>query len=285
MARVVLVAFGRPGALAPLLVVWVLVLMTSAAQGGEPPAPTDAPTPAPPTRVTFKQATRTFFEDGGYLVTFPKRPTARGAWMTAGFIAGTGILINRDQEIRRWVLDHDDQGTQRLATKFEPLGRLQTEAAALGFAYLGGRLADSPRLTETTARAFEAYLWSGIIVSVGKAAFGREAPDEGSEEGRFFAGSTVFPSGHTARSFAIAAVFADRYGKPGAWVAYPLAALVGLSTIEEDLHWASDVLAGAGLGLAIGRGIATRHPAPAPARRAAWQVLPAAGGAVLHITF
>ncbi len=183
------------------------------------------------------------------------------------------------------MLEQDGPTARRIATKFEPLGRHQTEAAALGLAYLGGRLADSPRLTEASARAFEAYLWSAVIVAASKAAFGREAPDEGSGEGRFFAGATIFPSGHTTRSFAIAAVFADRYGKPGAWIAYPVAALVGLSTVEEDLHWASDVLAGAGLGLAIGKGIVARHPAPARARRAEWQMLPAPGGAMIHVTF
>jgi membrane-associated phospholipid phosphatase len=276
-------AFLRPIALAPVVAAGALMLMTPLALASDLPAPAEPP--APPSRATFKQATRTFFDDGGYLVTFPKRTTARGVWLTAGFVAGTAILINRDQEIRRWVLEQDGPTARRIATKFEPLGRSQTEAAALGLAYLSGRLAHRPRLTETSARAFEAYLWTAILVSASKAAFGREAPDEGSGEGRFFAGSTVFPSGHTARSFAIAAVFADRYGAPGAWIAYPVAALVGLSTVEEDLHWASDVLAGAGLGLAIGKGIVARHPAADRARRAEWRVLPARGGAMVHITF
>ena len=33
------------------------------------------------------------------------------------------------------------------------------------------------------------------------------------------------------------------------WVAYPIASLVGWSRVQDDEHWASDVVAGAALGL------------------------------------
>ena len=38
-----------------------------------------------------------------------------------------------------------------------------------------------------------------------------------------------FPSGHTSRAFTLATVLAERHGKVAAWIAYPLATLVGLS--------------------------------------------------------
>jgi len=157
-------------------------------------------------------------------------------------------------------------------------------------------LPGSERLVSTTGTAFDAYLWSMITASVMKGAFGRERPGRGSGNGEFFARDSIFPSGHTTRSFAIAAVFADHYGHKTALVAYPLAALIGLSTVQEDKHWLSDVVAGAGLGLAIGRGIAARHPvteaaagagaaAAAGVSSAAWSVVPQPGGAALHIVF
>ena len=242
--------------------------------------------PGPPPRRTLREACRTFAADGRYLITFPARAKVKGAWLTAGVAAATALAINRDEEVRAQVLESDGRTARRVATKFEPLGRYEVEAAALGTLYLIGRRTGDARLVSTAATAFESYLWAGIITSVSKGAFGRERPGLGSEEGRFFAGDTIFPSGHTTRSFAVAAVLAERHGRRAALIAYPVAALIGLSTVEEDRHWASDIIAGAGLGLAIGKGIAARHPAAAPgAPRAAWQVVPRPGGTTIRISF
>lgn len=239
-----------------------------------------------PPRRSVREALRTFASDGRYLLTFPARPRAKGIWLTAGVTTATALAIHRDEAIRAEVLEADGRTTRRVSTKLEPLGRHEVEVAALGTLYLIGRGTGDARAVSTAATAFESYLWAAIMTSVTKAAFGREPPGGGSGEGRFFAGDTIFPSGHTARSFAIAAVLADRHGRGAAWVAYPLAALVGLSTIEQDRHWASDVISGAGLGLAIGKGIAARHPATPPApSRTTWQVLPAPGGATVRIAY
>lgn len=246
----------------------------------------DAAESSPPPRRTVREAFRTFASDGRYLLTFPARTHAEGARLTAGVAAATALTMNRDEEFRDEVLETDGRTSRRISTKFEPLGRLEIEAAALGTFYFVARRAGGTRAVSTAAAAFESYLWAAVLTGVSKGAFGRERPGSGSGEGRFFAGDTIFPSGHTARSFAIAAVLADRRGRGTAWVAYPLAALVGLSTIEQDLHWASDVVAGAGFGLAIGKGIAARRPtAPRGPARAAWQVMPARGGAVLQIVY
>src|SRR5262245_26541764 len=199
----------------------------------------------PPPRKSFADAFHTFAADGGYLMTFPARTNVRGVWWTAGFVAATALAMNRDEEIRNHVLDADHPGADRAARWFEPLGRTEVEAAALGSLYLGGRIRGSEAVVSTAATAFEAYLWSALITAAAKGLLGRERPGRGSGEGEFFAGDSIFPSGHTARSFAIAAVFADRWGRRGAWVAYPIATLIGLATVRQDDHWMSDVVAGA----------------------------------------
>jgi len=264
----------------------LLVLAVSLAAAIVPQAAAAEPaTPSP--RATFREALRTFAGDGRYLLTFPARASRKGAWMTAGSVAATALVMNRDEEIRANVVDSDRPTAGRIATKFEPLGRIEVEAAALGTLYLAGRAARNGRVVGPAATAFEAYLWAAVITGVTKGAFGRERPGRGSGEGRFFAGDTIFPSGHTARSFAIAAAFSARGGRKVAAIAYPVAALVGLSTVQEDLHWASDVVAGAALGLAIGKGIAARHPRAGalPAPGATWNVVPNRAGASLRITF
>jgi membrane-associated phospholipid phosphatase len=242
---------------------------------------------AQPPRRTFREALRTFTSDGRYLVTFPARAVRNGVWATAGVVAAAALVMNRDEEIRDIVLESNRAAAGRTATKFEPLGRLEVEAAALGTLYLAGRGTKNERVIASAATAFEAYLWAAVITSAAKGAFGRERPGRGSGEGEFFSGDSIFPSGHTTRSFAIAAVFSARGGRKAACIAYPVAAFVGLSTVQEDKHWMSDVVAGAGLGLAIGRGIASRHPPPGagPAPVATWSVVPRPGGAVLRVMF
>ena len=248
---------------------------------------------APPPRQPAGRAVRTFMADGRYLLTFPARASAKGVWLTAGVVGATALTLNRDQAIRDNVVDSNRPGADRIATKFEPLGRLEVEAAALGALYLAGRSAGNGRTVSTAATAFESYLWATLVTTASKAAFGREPPGEGSQDGRFFSGDSIFPSGHTLRSFAIASVLADRYGRRAALFAYPVASLVGLSMIQEDRHWASDIVAGAGLGLAIGHGLAARHPGADPrpdggaARggRASWTLLPHPGGAAIRFDF
>jgi len=63
---------------------------------------------------------------------------------------------------------------------------------------------------------------------------------------------TSFPSGHTAQAFASATFMIKEYGHKSIWYsvgAYTLASGVGVLRVMNNRHWASDVLAGAGIGI------------------------------------
>jgi undecaprenyl-diphosphatase len=77
-----------------------------------------------------------------------------------------------------------------------------------------------------------------------------------------------FPSGHTATSFALAAVLAARFPRAG-WAFYLGAVLVAAGRVVGGSHYLSDLLGGAVLGLLVGLPLAElgRRRAAAEARR------------------
>lgn len=115
-------------------------------------------------------------------------------------------------------------------------------------------LLDSPaaKKTAVTAGIFFESLMVTETVALGLQLSTRRARPDGS-------GNSSFPSGHTTGVFTAASVAATLYGP---WVGVPsfaLASLVGLSRIDANKHFASDVLAGALLGTIMGSGVARFH--------------------------
>ena len=113
-----------------------------------------------------------------------------------------------------------------------------------------------------TVAALEAGLWAAGLTEVLKAAVGRPRPVLYTVDAAAAAGSAgsarSFPSGHTAVAFALATTYwlarEDLDGKPGVlgWLAFGVAAGVGVSRVAAAKHFPSDVLAGAVLGTASG---------------------------------
>jgi membrane-associated phospholipid phosphatase len=89
----------------------------------------------------------------------------------------------------------------------------------------------------------------GLKISVG-----RKRPN--GEDNRF---NSSFPSGHVSASFALASTFDSMYGYKVGIPLYAFSSFVGLSRISDNQHFLSDVLFGAALGTAVGRGVARIH--------------------------
>jgi membrane-associated phospholipid phosphatase len=100
-----------------------------------------------------------------------------------------------------------------------------------------------------------------------------------------FRGRYAWPSGHAAAGFSLAAAFTAYAGDSVAIpaVAYPIAAGIGVGMVVGDHHWASDVVAGALIGQAIGWSVGrsfrerSRRTVPVVSR---WQLVPLVGGDV-----
>jgi membrane-associated phospholipid phosphatase len=124
----------------------------------------------------------------------------------------------------------------------------------VGLALLGaGELWDDKKLADTGIVTLEALLVNGIATEGLKHAASRERPNG--------ADNKSFPSGHASMTATLSASVSEMYD----WdlrIAVPLymvTAFVGVSMIQANEHYLSDVIAGITLGTLVGTSFAKYH--------------------------
>ncbi len=170
-------------------------------------------------------------------------------------IAATGALFAfarpQDRRLRGAVTTPPLPISHDLASVGTYLGNGAVLFPMAAATYAAGRWAGSGAAQETGAMGFEALSLAGLETEVLKYAAQRRRPD-GSDK-------YSFPSGHSSESFAVAAVLASQYGWQAGVPACLAAGFVGYTRLQNDKHWLSDVVAGAGLGLLSGRAVWRVH--------------------------
>jgi membrane-associated phospholipid phosphatase len=136
----------------------------------------------------------------------------------------------------------------------------------VGALFVAGRFAPEGRFRAASYDFAQAMIVNATYTGLLKYTVQRPRPD-GSD-------NLSFPSGHTSTAFSMAAVASHHYGWKVGVPAYLVAAGIGLSRIEQDRHNLSDVLAGATLGLIVGRTV-TRLDGERPAKKQVFSVGPA----------
>lgn len=136
----------------------------------------------------------------------------------------------------------------------------------VGALFVAGRFSPTGPFRSATYDFAQALIVNGAYTGLLKHAVHRGRPD-GSNR-------LSFPSGHTSTAFSLATVAGHHYGWKVGVPAYAVASAIGLSRIESDRHHLSDVLAGATLGLIVGRTV-TRLDGERPAGKRLVSVGPA----------
>ena len=222
---------------------------TAFAQGGTSQAP------EPDSKCSFHE----FFHDtwaGGSQSIHGLKSIPRGAIRRRNLkwelpiLAATGILIAEadlpaDKRIQSASLEHSADVGSNIG-----LG-LEIGSGAISYGLGCGE--HRAYLRDTGFRALFAMGTAGLEDLALKLAFDRQYPAPGST-GKFWGGGRSFPSGHSATSFAFAAVIAHRYPHKRwiKWSAYALAAGVSLSRYPAKKHYLSDILVGGTVGYVTG---------------------------------
>ncbi|MBX3305388.1 MAG: phosphatase PAP2 family protein [Nitrospira sp.] len=218
-------------------------------------------------------------DDATYLLTSPLRIDRKSALIMGGIVAGVGGLMVADKTIQRAFQENRTEANDEIARTLETIGFSRTvlgaNVALIGAGWLFRQHEEGNKLMRTALVSLESQMFVEGIAGLTKFAVGRARPGAGLGTQTYepFEGvDKSFPSSHAARSFAVAAVFADAYPQPVPFLVYTGAALISLSRIHVNEHFASDVLAGAVLGFVVGKALSWRHQHPDILR--GWTVLP-----------
>lgn len=198
--------------------------------------------------------------------------TRRDLLISAVALGGTLALSYYDPDIARASQESRFQGSSvhDLSLKISKVNETTLTIAGAA-AYGVARLLNARTATDIALHATESVVLASVASQLIRGPLGRTRPyvSHDSDQYRFkaFAGFTAdtsfnyraFPSIHTSSSMAVATVLTMEIHrrKPGATpfvapVLFVAAILPGLARIQLDQHWASDVAAGAFMGVFSG---------------------------------
>lgn len=226
---------------------------------------------------SITEGAKAVIEDARALVTAPLRMTGED-WLKVGAGAAVvGGFVAADHSIQDWV-DRNNKSAmgKKVADGFNTFGNPVTMAGvnvgviAIGLAnqsYGGGSWIKEAGLVGLEAEGFAVAAAELLSNATGRA---RPEKHQGATNFRPFSGNASFGSSHSAASFAVASVFADRFDPSIGWLSYGVATAVAASRVYTDKHFTSDVIVGGLIGWGMGKFISRQHAGDPDD----WKILP-----------
>jgi hypothetical protein len=184
---------------------------------------------------------------------------SRRMMVVAGLLFA-GALMG-DQEFQEEAQEGRDGLTNSAARMGNTFGDWRSIVPALTAGYVAGDIAGSNAVKRTAVQAGAAAALATALAGGLKYAVGRTRPNAASTSLDFrpFSGASSFPSGHTAVAFALATAVADQTRDGWSdYVLYGAATLTALARVNDNKHWASDVLVGGLVGHLSARWVTRR---------------------------
>lgn len=224
---------------------------------------------------------REAWEDTKLYFTAPLRWDGRDWLEFGGTLVALGIVHQFDDDIRNHFagdsaasLDGQDPHSAEDLVPF---------AVLLAGTWVLAGWQDTPGGWRELGSMLEASAFTAVSTQVLKYSFGRQRPNATTDPNAWFAGGDSFPSMHTSVAFAVGTIFAesgnDRYRWLRRILGYGAAGATAYLRLDQNQHWASDVVAAAALGLSTARFTLNRRSANT--ELASISVQPADGGGLM----
>ena len=193
------------------------------------------------------------FESASDFIEFPQR---KSTWVVLAVGGLTALAVHPlDDDVNRHLTGNDT--ASKIFSLGKYLGGVAQVSAAVGM-YAIGRYALPPengtahtnKWSHLGFDLLRAQLVTQIYTQAIKQTVRRDRPT---------GECCSFPSGHSATTFATAAVLERHLGLRGAWPTLLIASYVAASRLHDNRHFLSDVVFGAALGTATGWTVVGRH--------------------------
>ncbi|MFQ6618169.1 MAG: phosphatase PAP2 family protein [Fidelibacterota bacterium] len=184
----------------------------------------------------------------------------RKLYYVTGAFSSIAMLMVFDADIRGVVVRNKSESIGKISGVDELVNSSILFPASYIF-YFAGYIKNDNKLKDAAFVSFESMLITINATALIKKIMGRRRPASNGDQWEFnaFSRNYSFPSGHTSAAFSFFSVWASYYGRPYSYLFYLMAAFTGWSRIYKDVHWASDVVAGALLGTLVGRTLSEHH--------------------------
>ncbi|MEP6993231.1 MAG: phosphatase PAP2 family protein [Acidobacteriota bacterium] len=198
-------------------------------------------------------------DDAVYILGSPGRWTEKDWVIAGGAVLGVVVSAMADVPVRDATQHHRSAALDDLTRVVEPFGSEYSWGVLGAYGVAGFLLHDADARDTAIDGVIASVIASGIITPSLKRTFGRARPDQTDDPltfRAFHSGFESLPSGHATQAFAVASVISAHSDK--VWVsasAYTLAGLVAFARVYHNVHWTSDVAAGALIGTLVGRGV------------------------------
>jgi hypothetical protein len=200
-----------------------------------------------------------YFKDYRDIFESPFKPSLKKYSLAAVYGGSMYLLISHyDAKIQIFAQDHRTSFSNSVSKYvLEPTGSGIYPALVVGLLYAEGVLWKDQKSKKVAMNCTKSFLIATSFAQIAKYAATRQRPDVSPADPHKWemgSGNSSFFSGHTTTAFSVATVLAQEY-KSTIWVpivAYTLATGTGLSRINDNRHWASDVLTGALCGYLTG---------------------------------
>jgi acid phosphatase family membrane protein YuiD len=203
--------------------------------------PPDAPAPTPE-HTGIKATFKGLFEDVKNL------PSMQNLFLLGAGAAGALAVHPADNHVNEEL--SDASWSHRVFAPGAVLGQSYALLGASVAVYAVGRVKGERKVSHTGMDMLRSLAISEMMVQTLKYTVRRERPDG--------SGANGFPSGHSADTFAIATALERHFGWRYAVPAYAFASYVAASRLHDNVHFTSDVVFGAAVGIIAGRTV-TRH--------------------------